>query len=338
VEAFLSADSFAVHASDASHVAEGRQAVQRLARSLEFDETRTGRAAILASEAVSNMLKHAGGGSLVVRPLACGNMLGIELLAIDAGPGMGDYDASARDGHSTTGTSGTGLGAMTRQADVMDVHTQPGAGTIVRMVLWNGDAPKDGDAYELGVVCVAKIGESVCGDAWAAVEHAQGMTILVADGLGHGPDAGRASANAVAVLKRHPADGAQRLLDLAHLKLKPTRGAAVAVVRHEAARGEIGFCGVGNIVVTVIAGEARRAMVSSNGIVGHNVHRTQEFAYSWGRGELLVAHSDGLESQWSLAGLPGIGVRHPSLIAAALFRKHWRKRDDVTVLVARPRA
>ena len=78
-------------------------------------------------------------------------------------------------------------------------------------------------------------------------------------------------------------------------------------------------------------------MVSHNGIVGHNVHRTQEFRYSWHGGELLVAHSDGLESQWNLGGLPAIGRQHPALIAAALFRRHWRRRDDVTVLVARPR-
>ena len=54
-----------------------------------------------------------------------------------------------------------------------------------------------------------------------------------------------------------------------------------------------------------------------------------------GRG--LVAHSDGLESQWDLAAHPGALMLHPSIIAALLFRRHWRKRDDVAVVVVRRR-
>lgn len=338
MEAVLSAEPVTVHVSDASHVAAARQGVQRLARTLDFDEVRAGRVSIVATEAATNMLKHAGGGSLLARVLSRGSAVGIELLAIDAGPGMDDYAHSATDGVSTTGTSGTGLGAMGRQADEIDVFTLPAAGTIVRLVCWDRDPPPDASAYEVGVVNVPKLGEEACGDGWAMEAHAQGATFLVADGLGHGPDASRASGAAAAVLQRHPDYAAQRLLDLAHARLRPTRGAAVAIMRHDAAASEITFAGVGNIAAVVLAGAARRAMVSHNGIVGHNVHRTQEYRYPWGPGELLVAHSDGLESQWSLANLPGIGSRHPSLIAAALFRKHWRRRDDVTVLVVRLRA
>ena len=78
-------------------------------------------------------------------------------------------------------------------------------------------------------------------------------------------------------------------------------------------------------------------MVSHNGIVGHNVHKAQEYSYPWPEGGMLIAHSDGLESQWDLAAFPGIALRHPSFAAAALFRRHTRKRDDVVVLAARPR-
>jgi Stage II sporulation protein E (SpoIIE). len=76
-------------------------------------------------------------------------------------------------------------------------------------------------------------------------------------------------------------------------------------------------------------------MVSHNGIVGHNMAKSQEYRYDWPRGALLVAHSDGLESQWDLAALAGVARAHPSVIAAALFRAHTRKRDDVAVMVAR---
>ena len=337
MEAVLSLEPVVIHALEASQAAAARHGVQRLARGLEFDETRQGRAAIVATEAVTNMLKHAGGGTFLARPLVEESGNGIEMLAIDAGPGMADLQGSRRDGVSTTGTAGTGMGAMDRQADQIQVYTVPGDGTIVRMVLWNREDAHVAGSYELGVVCVPKPGETVCGDAWAMQLHDEGVTFVVADGLGHGPEASRAATNAVDVLAQFPTYSAGRVLDLAHARLRPTRGAAVAVIRHRREAGEIAFAGAGNIAGSVIAGEARRAMVSHNGIVGHNVHRTQEFAYPWQPGELLVAHSDGLESQWSLAGLPAIGAQHPSLIAAALFRRHWRKRDDVTVLVARPR-
>ena len=327
---------FAIKASDPSHASAARLGVQRLAQDLDFDETRAGRAAILVTEAVTNMLKHAGGGTLTARIYESGQVPSIELLAIDSGPGM-DVDASLRDGVSTTGTSGTGLGAMRRLADEFDVHSVRGAGTIVRMALGNRRAPGAHAGYDLGAVAVPKPGESVSGDAWGAAWHEKGITLLVADGLGHGPDASRASESAVSVLLQHPHESAIRILDRAHGRLRSTRGAAVAVMRHDQARGELHYAGVGNIAAVILHAGTRQAMVSHNGIVGHNVHKSREYAYAWPRGALLVAHSDGLESSWDLARFPGIDARHPSIIAAALYRQHSRGRDDTVVVVARSR-
>jgi len=327
---------FAIAASDPSHASAARIAVQRLTRDLDFDETRAGRAAILVTEAVTNMLKHAGGGTLAGRIYEAGDMPALELLAIDEGPGM-DVDESLRDGHSTAGTAGTGLGAMRRLADEFEVYSERGAGTIVRMALGSRGAPGALAGYDLGAVCVPKPGETVSGDAWGFARHEAGITLLVADGLGHGPDASRAAESAVSVLLQHPAESAIRILDRAHGKLRATRGAALAVMRHEQAHGKLHYTGVGNIGALILHGATRQAMVSHNGIVGHNVHKSQEYRYAWPAGALLVAHSDGLETQWSVAGFPGLPERHPSVIAAALYRQYSRKRDDVTVVVARHR-
>ena len=51
----------------------------------------------------------------------------------------------------------------------------------------------------------------------------------------------------------------------------------------------------------------------------------------------MVAHTDGLQSQWSLEAYPGIAGHHPSIVAALLVRDHSRGRDDVTVLAVRAR-
>lgn len=336
MEALLSAsEPIAVAVADSSQVAAARQAVQRLARDLEFDETGSGRAAIVATEAVTNMLKHASGGTFTARALARGSALGIEMLAIDAGAGMASFEESARDGVSTSGTPGTGLGAIRRMCSGLDVYTRPGLGTILRMEMWNRAAPAPDGLYEVGAIRVPKPGETACGDAWGMARHAHGATFVLADGLGHGPDASRAAALAVETLRGREHESAIRLLDLAHARLRPTRGAAVAMMRHEAARGEIAFAGVGNLSAVVLDGTARRSMVSHNGIVGHNVHRSEEYRYPWPAGALLVAHTDGLETQWDLAAFPGAARAHPSVVAAMLYRKHARRRDDVAILVVR---
>jgi anti-sigma regulatory factor (Ser/Thr protein kinase) len=332
----LSGD-FSIAVGDASHVAAARSAAQRMSRGLGFDDTRTGRLAIAITEAVTNILKHTGSGTLIVRSLEQDGRLGIEALAIDSGPGMASVTESSRDGVSTVGTQGTGLGAMRRQSDEVEIHSEPGRGTIVRMVFWDRDpAPRAAARYhELGAVNVPKSGETVSGDAWGAAFHAQGATFMVADGLGHGPDAHRASIAALEVLRAHPEASVLNLLERAHGKLRPTRGAAVAVMRHDVGKEEVAFAGAGNISAVIVAPDGRQAMVSHGGIVGHNLGRPQEYRYSWPRGALLVAHSDGLDTRWDLAAHPGLRVSHPSVIAGLLYRQHSRGRDDCTVLVAR---
>jgi anti-sigma regulatory factor (Ser/Thr protein kinase) len=334
-EAVSDARDFAVAVSDTSHVAAARSAAQQMARTLEFNAVREGRIGIVVTEAATNMLKHASGGTLAVRALARGSALGIELLAIDSGPGMESVADSSRDGVSTAGTRGTGLGAMQRQSDEFEVYSRPRQGTIVRMALWQRDPPPFSESHEVGAICVAKPGESVCGDAWGVEFHDLGATFLVADGLGHGADASRASTAAVEVLRRLPGEDPVRILDTAHGRLRPTRGAAVAVMRHDAVHGEVAFVGVGNIAAVVLDSGERRSMISHNGIVGHNLHKSHEYRYGWHKGGLLVAHSDGLETQWDLAPHQGLLDCHASIIAAHLYRQHSRRRDDCTVVVAR---
>lgn len=331
--------ALSVEVREPSQVSAARMGVQAMARELGFDETRTGGAAIAVTEAATNVLRHGGGGAIFARPLTRDGALGLEVIAVDGGPGMASFAASARDGVSTAGSAGTGLGAMQRKSDEFDFYTRPGGGTVLRMAFWDREKVPDAEAYEIGAVCVPKRGEDVSGDAWAAELHAEGATFMVADGLGHGPDACRAASMAIEALKAKPLDSAAGILELAHGRLRGSRGAAVAVMRHELATGEISFTGAGNIAACLWepGSGARRTMVSQNGIVGHTALRRQEYRYPWPPGALLIAHSDGLESQWDVAAFPGLAACPTSIIAAVLHREHSRQRDDVAVLVVRKR-
>src|SRR5580698_6689616 len=106
-----------------SQIGEARRDAQRLAIAYGLDATQTGRVAIAATELASNLLRHGGGGELLLQPIRSGAAENIELLAIDKGRGMNDVARCLGDGYSTGGTSGTGLGAVRRLYAEFDIYS-----------------------------------------------------------------------------------------------------------------------------------------------------------------------------------------------------------------------
>jgi anti-sigma regulatory factor (Ser/Thr protein kinase) len=323
-----------VSISDASGVAQARRAVADLAAAAEFGDEAAGELAVAVTEAGSNMFKHARGGSIAARIVDGKHMSGVEVIAIDKGPGIANLAASMRDGHSTSGTPGHGLGALQRMTSEMEVWSRSGAGTLLRFVVW----PKAGaqaDALARGVVAVQKAGEEVSGDGWCIVQGRGCVVVCVVDGLGHGLEAANAARSAVDTLRRHALRTAPEMMDFIHAALRPTRGAAAAIALLQPESELCIFCGVGNIAASIRGAGSARSMVSHNGTLGHQVRKIQEFQYPFPKGSLLIMHSDGIGSRWDLAAYPGIEARHPALVAAALYRDHDRGRDDITVLAMR---
>lgn len=323
-----------VHASD---IAAARRAGQKLATDLGFDETRAGMLALIVTEAGTNLLKHAGEGMLYLNVSQSEGVPGVDVLAVDNGPGIADLDACLRDGMSTAGTSGTGLGALGRLSDEFDVYSTPGNGALFFMRLWRDDPAPRLCRVDVGALAVPLAGEDACGDGWGVACDGQGATLLAADGLGHGPDAAAAAHAAIRELEHHPASEPGRLIDAAHQALRITRGAALAAARIDFEADVVRFAGVGNIGAYVIDGDDRRALVSHNGIVGHNMRKVQEFTVPCPPGALCILHSDGIQTQWNLDRYPGLLARSPALIAAMLMRDFIRRRDDAMVLVVRRR-
>lgn len=323
---------------DSSQISAARRVLGEYARQARFSEVEAGNAAIVLTEAATNMLKHAGGGQLVLRVLGS-DPHGVEILAIDSGRGMEDWELSSRDGYSTGTTPGNGLGAMRRLSSEFDVYTRPGKGSVFRMALWRGNGERDGRSFETGVVCLPVAGEHECGDIWGWRAAGEGTAFMVADGLGHGPEAAVAARTALSVFEGLEKPTPLRLVDYWHGALRATRGAALAVVFFEpAADGGtlLRFAGVGNISAGMHAPGQTRQFASQAGIVGHNVRKPGETTMAWAQDALLIMHSDGMATHWSLDKYPGLAARHAGIIAAVLYRDLARGRDDVTVLVARP--
>lgn len=89
-----------------------------------------------ASELARNTIKYGGGGEVHLDSLADGIRKGIGLLFIDAGPGIPDIDNALRDGFTTGGGLGLGLGGSKRLVDEFDIESRPGEGTAVLVVKW----------------------------------------------------------------------------------------------------------------------------------------------------------------------------------------------------------
>jgi anti-sigma regulatory factor (Ser/Thr protein kinase) len=325
--------------TEASQVGEARRRATELAEQSGFDGPGAARVALVVAELAGNLAKHARDGELLVRPLKRAGVAGIEVLALDRGPGMADVERCLSDGYSTAGSPGTGLGAVARLAESLDIFSNPQVGTALLARLWSRPVAPAGVAEPLVVaaVCVPKSGESECGDAWV-VEPAgsRGATFLVADGLGHGPGAAAAARQAAAFFRANVGLGSVGILRSMHLALRSTRGAAVAVAEIDLEARLVRFAGVGNISGIVLSEDGgTRSVLSHNGTVGHVLNKLQEFVYPFPQGALLVLYSDGLGTRWDLATYPGLAARDPGLIAGVLYRDFKRGRDDVTVLAVR---
>lgn len=329
-------ERFVVH--DATQVGEARRGALAAADRMRLGESATGRLAVVATELGTNLAKHAREGALIVRPvLEHPAHPGVEVLALDCGPGIPDAAAALRDGFSTGGTRGAGLGAVARMADVFDVHSQPSGTAIVARVWGPAGAPTTAHAriLRVGAVNVAAPREQVSGDAWAVWQREGRALVAVADGLGHGPEAAEAAEAAMAVVEAHRELGPGELVERMHLALRATRGAAVAVCELEQLTRRARFAGIGNISASLLVGSGSRSLTSHTGIVGHQVRKVQEFTYEWPADTLLLLHSDGIATRWRLDQYPGLIARQPSLVAGVLYRDFVRGRDDATVVALR---
>lgn len=315
-----------------SDVGTARRQAVRVATHAFADETLRGRVAVIATELGTNLASHGGGGQLLFQVLEVGDAKAVEVLAIDSGPGMADPEQCVRDGYSTGGTPGNGIGAVKRLSEEFDVYSQVGKGTVVMARVHA--APVLAGIWRWGVISTPAPGETAVGDSWRLSRSDNAVRIMVADGLGHGPFASEAAEAAAQVFQSAAYAGLKPFLERAHVALRHTRGAAVAVAACDIGSERLTYAGVGNIAGVILThGGATRGLMSHNGTVGAEMRTVQEMPYEWSVGDRLIMHSDGIASRWRLGEYPGLALRHPALSCAILYRDYLRGRDDATVLV-----
>lgn len=318
---------------EASQVADARRRAVERGRALSLDDAAVDRLSLVVSELATNLVKFAREGRLLLGAYEDAHGEGIEVLSLDKGPGIPNVVRAMEDGFSTAGSAGNGLGAVRRLSHSFALESWSTGTAILARV---GRGGRDEGRFPTwGSIEVPLKGEQSCGDAICARGDERGWTIVVADGLGHGPHAAEASVEAVRQFRRFEAEAPGVLLERIHAGLRHTRGAAVAVARLDLVQASISFAGIGNVSAAIVSRRGRQHLVSLPGTAGHNARKIATFDYPFPADGLLVMHSDGVSGSWSLDASPGLFAAHPTLIAGVLLRDHARARDDASIIVAR---
>ncbi|GGP98875.1 hypothetical protein GCM10010266_22880 [Streptomyces griseomycini] len=343
-----------VPVQDSTRVRDVRVAAEEAAALAGLDASRTATVSLVATELATNLLKHAQAGEVLVdvvdppvpregRPERV-----VQITAVDHGPGIADVAAALRDGFTTARSLGAGLGTCRRLADDFDLHSVLGRGTVAVARVGaaadgvpSGDGPPKAPGVRAGGVNVPFAGADFSGDAWAWVRSGDRLTLMLADGLGHGGEAARASTAAVEALRRRPGLSPAEALTEIHGALAGTRGAAVAVAQLDLWAGRLRFAGIGNVGARLREGDRWRSLLSRPGIVGvHRPRTLREDDVAWSGESLLILHTDGLPSRWNPAADTGVPSADPAVTAAVTIRDAGSParpvRDDTAVAVLAP--
>jgi serine/threonine-protein kinase RsbT len=113
-----------------------RQAGRQLAAELGFSTTEQTLIATAISEVARNIVVYAVQGEIVLTRTDEAGRVGIQVEAIDAGPGIDNKDLALRDGYSTKNSLGLGLPGARRLMDDFTLESEVGRGTHVTMRKW----------------------------------------------------------------------------------------------------------------------------------------------------------------------------------------------------------
>ena len=171
-------------------------------------------------------------------------------------------------------------------------------------------------------------GLSICGDSFVIEQHNGTVLAAVIDGLGHGYESSVAATRAVEVIRESVDLSVDAILQRCHKELRVTRGAAVGILKiEEEGAGE--FCGIGNIEVQAVNGQAPSVFCLA-GIVGHNMRASKVMPFTMKPGDIYCVMSDGVSTRGNFkACLPG----PPETVARRIVESWGKDHDDATAVI-----
>ncbi|WP_265562173.1 SpoIIE family protein phosphatase [Sphingomicrobium arenosum] len=318
-----------------SSVAEARRRARRAASRIGFNSVKTEHVAIVATEMAQNILRHGGGGRFLVDWFGPPGGQRLVLVGVDEGPGIAKLELMLRDGRTTKNSPGTGLGAMLRLSDRLDIDTGRGKGTLVTAEF----LPRQAKGTMRGHYAALRLsypGARKCGDSVAICDIGSVRTFMVCDGLGHGPEAAAAAEAArETFVDVAPEAGLQDILDEMGEAMRGTRGGVASLVRVDSENRRLDYAGIGNISTLVRRGGDFRRLAVRDGLLGSGRSKAHVESHDVDEDTIVIMHSDGINTLRDLATRTSLLHRSAPLIASRLLSDNLRGRDDASVLVAR---
>jgi len=327
-----------------SHPSDGvaaKSAARELAGLLGFDQKAGEEIALVVSELAGNLVKHAGGGSLILTAVEEHGQRGIEIESVDEGPGIKNLDQAATDGFSTVGSLGCGLGAVNRLMDELEMRSFPpatrGTHLVCRRWLRRPRPPASCCPLEIGAATRPHPKMEVNGDAFVIKEWEESALAAVIDGLGHGQFAHRAAVKAAQYVETHfdrPLDDIFRGVGLS---CRATRGVVMAVALINWSLRKLSLANVGNVEVRMVNSPQPPSFRVRRGVIGLNAPNPVITEHDWHEDNILIIHSDGLRSHWTWKDFAALEPEPSTVIAQRMLHRLARDHDDATVLVVKNR-
>lgn len=328
----------AFKANDRSYFAILKKEIHALAVKAGLNSKRVSEADIVVAEMATNLVKHAGGGELWVKPIVENDLPGIEIISVDNGPGMADLNRMISDGISTKNTLGLGLGTIRRLSNFFQAYSIREWGTVIVVRIFNEEHPpflKPAKA-EIRSIVLPKPGETDCGDGFYTDTSRSHIRLFLGDGLGHGTEAHEVVEQAGAAFLECTETNPAEILRFINNSVRKTRGLVGTAAVFNIKEKKWSICGVGNIITKIISPAFSKNYMAYNGIIGLNVPKTlnaQEVIHE--KGQQIIMCSDGLKSRWDTLKFTGISRFDLSVLCASLLKDFARQTDDMSVVAAK---
>lgn len=321
-----------------------RSRLQSVGRRLGFSDGRRENMTLVASEMVTNLIKHAGGKGMLQIWEQPGGVL--DLVSFDYGPGVDNLNLAQQDGFSTTHTLGKGLGSMQRLSDQFAIYSQRQKdhdngrwhGTAVwcrfrqRDASSEAGAPEPAAPCEVGLFVRSLANDRHNGDHVYVDGRAERLRLFHLDGLGHGESAELATAHLDKYVSQ--ASDLNHLVQTVDRHLRgSTRGAVAIACEVELGTRNLHMLGVGDMATHLCQRGQVQHFSFAPGVLGREHKTPHPTAIAMERGATLISTSDGIRRGWDENSFPGLCHHHPQMVAYVIGNSMARMTDDQSVCV-----
>jgi anti-sigma regulatory factor (Ser/Thr protein kinase) len=322
---------------DEASVSTARQRVRKIGEELNLTKELVESVALIASEVTHNQLSHARQGYFAVKGVERGGAKGLQVIAADIGPAIKKPGIATQDKvSSTSGSLGAGLAGVCRIADEVAFDNRIDEGLCIIARKFEKSAVSR--SVEVAVMGRPYPGEAISGDDAVFFDSESTFIAGVADGMGHGPDARKASNRAIEGLSTKLERNLEEIVIALNQEVSGTHGCAMGIIRFDKKTGEAECVSLGDVhshlyylkeahfftptPLVLAAGQFQKQRV-----------RVEKVAVQ--PGSVLIMFTDGLKSRTTLKGQLDVLRQQPIVIAEHLLENDARPDDDALVLVAR---